>query len=311
MKIAVMGSGGTGGYFGGLLAQAGHEVTFIARGAHLEAIRNRGLAVESSQSGSFVASGQAVDDASDLGEQELVLFTVKMYQNGPAIEAIRPIVGPNTVVLTLQNGIDNWQQLADAFGEQRVMIGSVYLEGRVVEPGLVSQGGPGTCDFGEVRPGITQRGRDLCQVFADAGWRVELHENMMGMLWKKFSYIAGAAAVCTATGSVYGEMRTIPETRALISGVVQEALDVGRARGDPIMDDSQEWAMESLDRFPEQGRASLAKDFMEGRPAELEGLTGVIIRMGRETGVPTPLNDALYGILKPWALRNESSAPSA
>ena len=311
MKIAVMGSGGTGGYFGGLLAQAGHEVTFIARGAHLEAIRDRGLAVESSQSGSFVASGQAVDDASDLGEQELVLFTVKMYQNGPAIEAIRPIVGPGTVVLTLQNGIDNWQQLADAFGEERVMIGSVYLEGRVVEPGLVSQGGPGTCDFGEARPGITQRGRDLCQVFADAGWRVELHENMMGMLWKKFSYIAGAAAVCTATGSVYGEMRTIPETRALISGVVQEALDVGRARGDPIMDDSQEWAMESLDRFPEQGRASLAKDFMEGRPAELEGLTGVIIRMGRETGVPTPLNDALYGILKPWALRNESSAPSA
>ena len=311
MKIAVMGSGGTGGYFGGLLAQAGHEVTFIARGAHLEAIRNRGLAVESSQSGSFVASGQAVDDASDLGEQELVLFTVKMYQNGPAIEAIRPIVGPGTVVLTLQNGIDNWRQLADAFGEERVMIGSVYLEGRVVEPGLVSQGGPGTCDFGEARPGITQRGRDLCQVFADAGWRVELHENMMGMLWKKFSYIAGAAAVCTATGSVYGEMRTIPETRALISGVVQEALDVGRARGDPIMDDSHEWAMESLDKFPEQGRASLAKDFMEGRPAELEGLTGVIIRMGRETGVPTPLNDALYGILKPWALRNESSAPSA
>ena len=215
------------------------------------------------------------------------------------------------MVLTLQNGIDNWQQLADAFGEQRVMIGSVYLEGRVVEPGLVSQGGPGTCDFGEVRPGITRRGRDLCQVFADAGWRVELHENMMGMLWKKFSYIAGAAAVCTATGSVYGEMRTIPETRALISGVVQEALDVGRARGDPIMDDSHEWAMESLDRFPEQGRASLAKDFMEGRPVELEGLTGVIIRMGRETGLPTPLNDALYGILKPWALRNETSAPSA
>ena len=308
MKIAVMGTGGTGGYFGGLLARAGHEVTFIARGAHLQAIRERGLSVDSSQSGSFVAPGRAVEDASELGEQELVLFTVKMYQNGPAIEAIRPMVGSGTVVLTLQNGIDNWQQLADAFGEERVMIGSVYLEGRVVEPGAISQGGPGTCDFGEVRPGITQRGRDLCEVFADAGWRVELRENMMGMLWKKFSYIAGAAAVCAATGSVYGEMRNIPETRALISGIVQEALDVGQARGDPIMDDSHGWAMESLDRFPAEGRASLAKDFMEGRPVELDGLTGVIIRMGREVGVPTPLNDALYGILKSWELRNAIGA---
>ena len=308
MKIAVMGTGGTGGYFGGLLARAGHEVTFIARGAHLQAIRERGLSVDSSQSGSFVAPGRAVEDASELGEQELVLFTVKMYQNGPAIEAIRPMVGSGTVVLTLQNGIDNWQQLADALGEERVMIGSVYLEGRVVEPGVISQGGPGTCDFGEVRPGITQRGRDLCEVFADAGWRVELRENMMGMLWKKFSYIAGAAAVCAATGSVYGEMRNIPETRALISGIVQEALDVGRGRGDPIMDDSHEWAMQSLDRFPAEGRASLAKDFMEGRPVELDGLTGVIIRMGREVGVPTPLNDALYGILKSWELRNAIGA---
>lgn len=310
MKIAVMGTGGTGGYFGGLLAHAGHDVTFIARGAHLEAIRQSGLRVESSQSGSFVAPGQAVENTTDLGEQDLVLFTVKMYQNDQAIEVIRPIVGPKTVVLTLQNGIDNWRQLAGAFGEERVMIGSVYLEGRVVEPGLVSQGGPGTCDFGEVRPGITQRARDLCEVFANAGWRVELHENMMGMLWKKFSYIAGAATVCAATGSVYGDMRTIPESRALISGVVQEALNVGRARGDPIMHDSHEWAMESLDRFPAEGRASLAKDFMEGRPVELEGLTGVIIRMGRETGVPTPLNDALYGILKPWELRNARAGSS-
>ena len=311
MKIGVMGTGGTGGYFGGLLARAGHDVTFIARGAHLEAIQQRGLAVDSSQSGSFVAPGRAVEDTNGLGEHELVLFTVKMYQNEAAIEVIRPVVGPDTVVLTLQNGIDNWQQLAAAFGEQRVMIGSVYLEGRVVEPGVVSQGGPGTVDFGEVRPGITQRGRDLCEAFTDAGWRVELRENMLGMLWKKFSYIAGAAAVCAATGSVYGEMRNIPETRALISGVIQEVLDIGRARGDSIMDDSHEWAMESLDRFPEQGRASLAKDFMEGRPVELEGLTGVIVRMGREVGVATPLNDALYGVLKPWALRNESAMTNA
>lgn len=303
MKIAVMGTGGTGGYFGGLLARAGHQVTFVARGAHLASIQEHGLVIESNLDGTFTAAGQAVQDTTTAGEQQLVLFTVKMFQNGPAIEAIRPMVGSETVVLTLQNGIDNWGQLAKAFGEPRVMIGSVYLEGRIKEPGVVSQGGPGTADFGEIRPGITQRGRDLFQVFVDAGWRVQLQENMMGMLWKKFAYIAGSAAVCAATNSVYEEMRSIPETRALIGGVIEEALAVGQARGEPIMDDSYQWAMDSLDRFPGQGRASMAKDFLEGLPVELDGITGTLVRMGRQVGVPTPLNDALYGILKPWALR--------
>ena len=123
MKIAVMGTGGTGGYFGGLLARAGHQVTFVARGAHLASIQQRGLVVESNLDGTFTAPGQAVQDTTTVGAQELVLFTVKMFQNGPAIEAIRPMVGSETVVLTLQNGIDNWDQLAKAFGVSRVMIG--------------------------------------------------------------------------------------------------------------------------------------------------------------------------------------------
>ena len=173
---------------------------------------------------------------------------------------------------------------------------------------MVSQGGPGTADFGEIRPGITQRGCGLLKIFLEAGWRVELQENMMGMLWKKFAYIVGAAAVCAATGSVYEEMRSIAETRTLISRAIEEALAVGRARGDPIMDDSHEWAMDSLDRFPGQGRASLAKDFLEGRPVELDGLNGTLVRMGQKAGVPTPMNDALYAVLKPWALRIEGSS---
>ena len=139
--------------------------------------------------------------------------------------------------------------------------------------------------------------------FLDAGWRVELHENMPGMLWKKFAYIAGSAAVCAATNSVYEEMRSIPETRSLIQGAIEEVLALGRAKGAPIMDDSLDWAMDSLDRFPAQGRASLAKDFTENKPVELEGLTGTVVRMGKELGLPTPINDALYAVLKPAALR--------
>lgn len=305
MKVAVMGAGGVGGYFGGLLARAGHQVTFVARGAHLQAIRERGLRVESGNDGVFTAWGPAVEDTAAVGAQELVLFTVKMYHNAAAIAAIRPLLGPDTLVLTLQNGIDNGEQLAAALGRERVLIGSCYLEGRVKEPGVVTQGGPGAASFGELTPGITERCRRLLSVFQEAGWRVDLPENMPGMLWKKFSYLAGSAAVGAASNSVFGEMRSIPETRAIIQGAIEEILAVGRALGAPIMEDSLEWAMNALDNFPATGMSSLGKDFLEGRPVELEGLTGTAIRLGRQAGVATPINDTLYGVLKPWALRIE------
>ena len=305
MKIAVMGTGGVGGYFGGLLARAGNEVTFVARGAHLEAIKANGLRVESVNDGDFTVHSNAVEDTSEVGAQDLVLFAVKMYHNSDAIYTVKPMLGPDSLVLTLQNGIDNGQQLVDAFGRERVLIGSCYLEGRIKEPGVVTQGGPGRASFGELEPGITQRCQRLLAVFQEANWRVELEENMPGMLWKKFSYLAGSAAVGAATRTLFGEMRTIPETRAVIQGAIEEILEVGRASGAPIMEDSLEWCITSLDNFPATGMSSLGKDFLEGRPVELDGLTGAAIRMGREYGVPTPINDTLYGILKPWALRIE------
>ena len=306
MDIAVMGAGGVGGYFGGLLARAGHSVTFIARGPHLEAIQRDGLRVESGNDGVFTVPGNATDDPASVGPQELILFAVKMYDNGDAIHAIGPMVGPDTIVLTLQNGIDNGEQLVEAYGPERVMIGSAYLEGRISEPGVVTQGGPGAASFGERTTGITERGERLYQLFRDAGWRVDLLENMAGMLWKKFAYLAGSAGVCAASGCAYGELRTVPETRAAIESAIAEALAVGEAAGAPLEPDSLEWSMNALDNFPATGMASLAKDFAEGRPVELEGLTGTVIRMGRERGVPTPVNDALYAVLKPRANRIEA-----
>jgi len=306
MKVAVVGAGGVGGYFGGLLARAGHEVTFVARGAHLEAIKQNGLRVESELDGTFTASGLAVQDTVEAGEQDLVLFSIKMFHNAQVIPSLAPMVGDATVILTLQNGIDNGEQLAHAVGTSKVMVGSAYMEGRISEPGVVTQGGPGTATFGEMHVAITRRGEDLLQQFQEAGWRVNLHENMPGMLWKKFAYITGSAGVCAAANCVYEEMRTIASTRRLIERAIEETLAVGRARGAPIMADSLRWAMDALDRFPGQGRASMAKDFLEGRPVELEGLTGTLIRMGLEVDVPTPINDFLYAILKPASVRIES-----
>ena len=306
MNIAVIGAGGVGGYFGGLMARAEHEVTFIARGAHLEAIKQKGLKIESQLDGTFTVPGNATHDTAKAGEQDLVLFAVKMYHNAEAAASLAPMMGPNTVVLTLQNGIDNGETLAEVVGESHVMIGSAYMEGRISQPGVVTQGGPGIAAFGETKVGISRRGEDLLQRFQEGGWRVNLHENMPGMLWKKFAYIAGSAAVCAAANCVYEEMRTKPETRDLIRKAIEEALTVGRAKGAPIMSDSLAWAMDSLDRFPGQGRASMAKDFTDQRPVELEGLTGTVVRMGKELGVPTPINDFLYAILKPSAVRIEA-----
>ncbi len=307
MEIAVMGAGGVGGYFGGLLARAGHRVTFIARGPHLDAIRRNGLRVISGNDGDFTTPAHATDDPAAVGPQELVLFTVKMYHNDDAIRAIEPLVGAESIVLTLQNGIDNGDRLAEVYGSERVMIGSAYLEGRISEPGVVTQGGPGAASFGERSLGVTDRGRRLLSVFQEAGWRVELLENMTGMLWKKFAYLSGSAGVCAASGCPYGELRSVPETRAAIRAAIAEALAVGEASGAPLEPDSLEWSMNALDNFPATGMASLAKDFAENRPVELEGLTGVVVRMGREYGVPTPVNDALYAVLKPRANRIEAS----
>ena len=306
MKIAVMGAGGVGGYFGGLLARGGHDVTFIARGQHLDAIRGNGLKVISTNDGEFTVRCGATADPAAAGEHELVIFAVKMYDNEHTMRLIQPLVGPATTVLTLQNGIDNGDLLADIFGPERVMIGSAYLEGRIDSPGVVTQGGPGAASFGERTPGITERGEMLLSVFQQAGWRVELLENMTGMLWKKFAYLSGSAGVCAASGCTYGELRSIPETREVIRTAIAEALAVGEAAGAPLEPNSLEWSMSALDNFPATGMASLAKDFADGRPVELEGLTGTVIRMGRQNNVPTPMNDAIYAVLKPRANRIEA-----
>tara|TARA_B100000700_G_scaffold331811_1_gene469410 strand:- start:14021 stop:14926 length:906 start_codon:yes stop_codon:yes gene_type:complete len=299
-----MGTGGVGGYFGGLLARAGHEVKFVARGAHLDAINASGLHIESSNKGDFTVQCEATQAPNSSDIPELILFSVKMFQNEDAMDVIEPSVGPNTIILSIQNGVDNGEILSKRFSYENVMIGSAFVEGRIKCPGTVTQGGPGIAAFGEQFIGLSDRANMLNEIFKDAAWDVELHENMEGVLWKKFAYLVASASICSASHSDYGTMRSNPETRTLIIQGISEVLNVGKALGKPIMEDSVQWAENSLDRFPATGKASMAKDFLEGKPVELEGLTGRVVALGSELGVPTPVCSTLYAILKPWALQN-------
>lgn len=308
MKIAIMGAGGVGGYFGGLIARAGMDVIFIARGPHKEAINRDGLTVESGLKGQFNVSAKATDDTVSLGHVDLVIFTVKMYHNSEAIETVRPMVGPDTIVLTLQNGIDNGDQLSTAFGKEKVMVGMAVVQARIEKPGVVAQlGHLGSVTFGEIEGGITSRGQQLRELFAQADWSVELTDNAMRALWRKFIYLTGSAGVNAVTQITYGEMRTLPETRALIINAWREIVDVARAKGADIGDDIIPWCETSLDSFAADGMTSLGNDFRAGRSVELEGLTGTVVRMGAEVGVPTPIHSTIYALLKPAALRIESN----
>ncbi|MCI0439937.1 MAG: 2-dehydropantoate 2-reductase [Chloroflexi bacterium] len=308
MKIAVMGTGGVGGYFGGLLARAGEDVTFIARGAHLDAIRHSGLKVVSDLSGEFVVKSPATPDTKSVGPVDLALYAVKMYSNDEAIAAVAPMVGPDTVVLTLQNGIDNPDRLADAFGKERVMVGMAAIQARIEGPGVVAQLGQlGRVVFGEMEQGITPRGQRLYETFKRAGWNVELSENAMGAVWRKFIYLTGCAEVNAVTQLTFGEMRTIPETRALIRNAWKEIVAVAKARGASVGEDIFAWCEGALDGFPAGGMTSLANDFRNGNRVELEGLTGAVVSMGRQVGVPTPIHDTIYALLKPAAMKIEKA----
>ena len=315
MKVAVMGTGGVGGYFGGLLARAGHDVTFIARGAHLEAIRRHGLKVESLRSGDFTLSAPATDDPSTVGPVDFILFTPKVNDNAEAIPAIKPLVGENTLVLTLQNGVDNGDRLAEAVGKEHVLVGTVYVHSIIKEPGVIWEMGTIThVIFGEMEPGISQRCQRLSSELQAAGWPVELAEDMPALLWTKFVFVAAASAVCSATGSPgasYGELRTTPETRQILREAMEETAAVGRARGVNLPPDVVEQSLAIIDRMAFDSKSTMAIEFAAGRRVELEGLAGTVVRWGQEMGVPTPVNRVLYALLNPLAQRMERAAAQA
>ena len=301
MRIAVMGTGGTGGYFGGLLARAGEEVTFIARGDHLEAIRQNGLAIKSVLAGDFSIPAKATDNTQDIGPVDLVLFCVKAYDNAAAAGQIRPLIGPQTVVLSVQNGIDNEQQIGEVIGAEHILGCVSYVSSIIESPGVIAQtGGPGKIVFGEMQGGTSARTETLQSTLQNSGITAELHADIQVALWQKFLGICGVNGITALTRLPLGEILACEETRNLMRGTMEEVEAVARACGANLPEACVDQSMDLFSSVGPSVRGSMYYDLAAGRRLELEVLNGTVVRLGSEHGIPTPINFAIYAALKPY-----------
>ena len=309
MRIAVMGTGGTGGYFGGLLARAGEEVTFIARGAHLESIRKNGLAVKSVLAGDFTVSATATDNPGDIGPVDFVLFCVKAYDNAVVAERIRPLIGPATVVLSVQNGIDNEQQIGEVIGPEHILGCVSYVSSTIESPGVIAQtGGPGTLVFGEMQGGTSARTEALQSTLQNSRITAELHTDIQSALWQKFLGICGVNGVTALTRLPMGEIVACKETHNLMRGAMQEVETVARASGANLPEGCVDQSMDFFSSVEPAVRGSMYYDLAAGRRLELDVINGTIVRLGGEQGIPTPINSAIYAALKPYLNGQPSSS---
>ena len=301
MRIAVMGAGSVGGYLGGMLARGGHDVSLIVRGAHLEAIRANGLRVLRDHE-EFTVRCAATDDPRQVGEVELALLTTKTYQNAAAIPAMAPLVGPETTVLCLQNGVDSYVGVADRFGPGRVMPGCVYIEAGSDGPGMARQSGDVVrVVFGEVNGSLSPRGRAIEEAFVSSGIPAELTADIRTGLWSKFLFIATMAGTTAMARERLADLMPRPEWRQVVVGCLQEIEAAGRANGVDFPSDIHETTLAYIEENLDDLQASMHTDVMAGRPLELETFTGAVVRAGRAAGVPTPINDVIYAMLKPLA----------
>ncbi len=299
MRIAVMGAGSIGGYFGGMLSRGGHEVALIARGPHLRAIQDRGLRIVTDD-GEFNVRCEVFDQPERVGPVDLALLTVKTYHNAEAVPAMQPMVGADTVVLCLQNGIDSYQAAAEALGASHVMPGAAYIEAGLPEPGVVRQTGAVVrIEFGEIGGGDSDRGWRIQQTLAEAGIPAVFATDIHRTLWSKFLFIATLAGTTSLAREELAGLMPRPEWRRVIVGCMEEIYRVAVAAGINLEPDIVASTVAYMEGSLEQMHASMHSDLLAGRPLELEALNGAVTRTGQRTGTPTPINDVIYAALRP------------
>ena len=298
MRIAVMGAGGVGGCLGALLAQSGNDVSLIARGGHLLAIQANGLRLKQDDA-EFTVHVPATSNPSEIGPVDLVLYTVKTYHNAKAIPAIRPLVGSNTAVLTLQNGVECHLQLAAELGQGHAMPGAYWTASSVESPGVVASVGPKPrLSFGEETGGTSSRAEAIRDAIQAAGIDVELSPDPLQVIWSKFVVLCSIAGITSAARTRIREFIQDPEGLELFTAAMRETDAVGRAMGVNLPEGLVERSVEFIRGFPDF-QNSMHADFENGRPTELEALNASIVRMGREVAVPTPVNQFIYAVLAP------------
>lgn len=307
MRIVIMGSGGTGGYFGAKLARAGEDVTFVARGAHLAALSANGLRIKSAVEGDWTVRAAAVERLDGAPQADLVLFCVKSFDTEEAARLIRPVVGPATGVLSIQNGVDNEEKLARVLGAGHVLGGAVRVFATIEAPGVIAHTFGGHLAFGEMHGRETERARAFLAACRKASIPAELVPDVTRALWEKYVFLTTHAGVTALTRCPAGVLRAVPEIRELYRRTVTEILAIGRAAGVPVDDGLLEQGMKFLDTVAPNAYSSLHHDLVTGKRLELEALHGHAVRLAERHGVAAPTVFAIYAALRPY----RDGAPTA
>jgi len=304
MRIAVFGAGGAGGYFGARLARAGEEVVWIARGQHLDALRTRGLRVESIDGDFTLGPVEASDDPGQFRPVDAVLLGVKAWQVTDAARAMRPLIAEETCVVPLQNGVEASDELRAVLGDRPVLGAVAKVFSFLVGPGhLRRPGGPATVVLGELDNRPSDRVRRLAECLRGAGLDAEIPADIKVALWEKFLFVASGGGLGAVTRAPIGIVRAVPATRALLEAAMEEIRAVALARGVGLPDDVVSRTMAFVDTLPAAGTASLQRDLAAGRPSELEWWSGAVARLGAEAGVATPIHAFVYWSMLPTELR--------
>jgi 2-dehydropantoate 2-reductase len=307
MRIAVVGAGGVGGGFGAALAVAGADVIFIARGAHLAAMKSQGLKVQGGRGETHLVPTQATDDPRRVGPVDIVLFCVKLWDVESAGQAIKPLVGPETAVIPLQNGIDAAERLVPILdpnlGQNAVMGGVAQISASIIAPGVIQQVGTFMrMIFGEFDGKRRKRDEDFLALCLKAGFDATLSEQILTELWMKFIALATNASITALTRQPIGKLRDDPDLRPIFKAACQETIDVGRARGVTLPADALERTLDFIGHAPPAMKASMALDLERGNRLELPWLGGKVVEIGRQLGIPTPTHGMMYAMLKPYIM---------
>jgi 2-dehydropantoate 2-reductase len=313
MRFAVLAAGAVGGYFGGRLAEAGEDVAFLARGPHLQAIRERGLRVGSIAGDLVIRPARVTDDPASVGVVDCVLVAVKAWQLPDAAGSMRPLVGEGTFVVPLLNGVDAPDILSEALGREHVLGGLCGLIAFREAPGVIRHAGADPwITFGELDGGRSDRGEELLWALqATRGVRATLADDIHQAMWDKFLFISSTGGVGAVARVPFGAFRSLPQTRRLLEGAMREVLAVARARGVALAPAAVDEALALTDGLPPDGTSSMQRDIMAGRRSELDAWNGAVVRLGREAGVLTPIHEALFAALLPQELAARSVARAA